>query len=104
MSSEQKKFAPELMGGASLLDRIRNALSSILDIGKSARIRLSRITKPDYDVIKEILDICKETECKLRVLPGIYQLVSDTVTVKEMKDVSIEDLLGRDPIRAVRCP
>ena len=56
MSSEQKKFAPELMGGASLLDRIRNALSSILDIGKSARIRLSRITKPDYDVIKEILD------------------------------------------------
>ena len=49
---------------------------------------------------RDILNICKETDCELKNLPGIYQLVSDTVTVKEMKDVSIEDLLGRDPIRA----
>ena len=49
---------------------------------------------------RDILNICKETDCELKNLPGIYQLVSDNVTVKEMKDVSIEDLLGRDPIRA----
>ena len=49
---------------------------------------------------RDILNICKETDCELKNLPGIYQLVSDTVTVKEMKDVSIEDLLGRDPICA----
>lgn len=49
---------------------------------------------------RDILNICKETECELKNLPGIYQLVSDTVTVKEMKDVSIEDLLGREPICA----
>lgn len=49
---------------------------------------------------RDILNICKETDCELKNLPGIYQLVSDNVTVKQMKDVSIEDLLGRDPIRA----
>lgn len=49
---------------------------------------------------RDILNICKETDCELKNLPGIYQLVSDTVTVKEMKDVSIEDLLGRNPICA----
>ena len=49
---------------------------------------------------RDILNICKETDCELKNLPGIYQLVSDNVTVKEMKDVSIEDLLGRDPIHA----
>ena len=49
---------------------------------------------------RDILNICKETDCELKNLPGIYQLVSDTVTVKEMKDVSIEDLLGREPICA----
>ena len=50
-------------------------------------------------VIKEILDICKETECKLRVLPGIYQLMNGEVNVSKLRDVEVEDLLGRDPIR-----
>ena len=50
-------------------------------------------------VIKEILEICKETECKLRVLPGIYQLMNGEVNVSKLRDVEVEDLLGRDPIK-----
>ena len=50
-------------------------------------------------VIKEILEICKETECKLRVLPGMYQLVNGEVNVSKLRDVEVEDLLGRDPIK-----
>ena len=50
-------------------------------------------------VIREILEICKETECKLRVLPGIYQLVNGEVNVSKLRDVEVEDLLGRDPIK-----
>ena len=49
---------------------------------------------------RDILAICNETGCKLKQLPGLYQLVKGEVTVKDMKDVSIEDLLGRDPIQA----
>lgn len=50
-------------------------------------------------VIREILEICKETECKLRSLPGVYQLVNGEVNVSQLRDVEVEDLLGRDPIR-----
>ena len=48
---------------------------------------------------KIILDICKETGCKLRILPGIGQLVNGDVSLAKMKDVQVEDLLGRDPIQ-----
>ena len=50
-------------------------------------------------VRKEILDICKETGCKLRALPGVYQLINGDVSVSELKEVEIEDLLGREPIQ-----
>ena len=49
---------------------------------------------------KDILDICSSTGCKVRVIPGIYQLVEGSVTVNALRDVQIEDLLGRDPIKA----
>ena len=49
--------------------------------------------------LKEILAICQETGCKLRSLPGIYQLVNGEVTVSKLKDVEVEDLLGREPVR-----
>ena len=48
---------------------------------------------------RDILDICSQTECELKQLPGMYQLLSGQVTVAAMKDVSVEDLLGREPIR-----
>ena len=58
-----------------------------------------RIPSASNKVRKEILDICKETGCKLRTLPGIYQLINGDVSVSKLKEVEIEDLLGRDPIQ-----
>ena len=49
---------------------------------------------------REILEICEETGCEIKNLPGVYQLVQGDVSVKEMRDVSVEDLLGREPIKA----
>ncbi|PWM23404.1 MAG: hypothetical protein DBX53_01620 [Clostridiales bacterium] len=48
---------------------------------------------------RDILDICKETKCELKNLPGVYEFVTGNVTAKSMKDVAVEDLLGRDPIK-----
>ncbi len=48
---------------------------------------------------KEILELCKETGCEIKMLPGIGQLVSDRVTVGDMREVAVEDLLGRETIR-----
>ena len=47
---------------------------------------------------REILNICKETSCELKALPAIYQLVNGEVNIAQMKDVTIDDLLGRPPI------
>ena len=49
--------------------------------------------------MRELVEICKETNCKLRTLPGIYQLVNGEVNVSKLRDVDVEDLLGRDPIK-----
>ena len=47
---------------------------------------------------KEILDICSETGCEIQVVPGIYQLVNGDVSVATLRDVEVQDLLGRDPV------
>ena len=49
---------------------------------------------------RDILSICSETDCELKQLPGMYQFVLGQVSVSAMKDVSMEDLLGREPVRA----
>lgn len=48
---------------------------------------------------RDILDICKETGCELKNLPGVYQFMTGEVTVAALKNVVVEDLLGREPIR-----
>lgn len=57
------------------------------------------IPSASAEEIKEILDICKETGCKLKRLPGLYQLVNGDVSVSKLKDVDVNDLLGREPIK-----
>lgn len=52
---------------------------------------------------RDILNICKETKCELKSLPGIYQLANGEVSLSKMKDVNVEDLLGRDPIKVDMC-
>ncbi len=49
--------------------------------------------------IKKILDICKETGCELKRLPGVYQLLNGEVSVSKLKKVDVNDLLGREPVK-----
>lgn len=58
------------------------------------------IPSADAQSKREIIHICNETGCELKQLPGMYQFVMGQVSVSAMKDVSVEDLLGREPIRA----
>ncbi len=48
--------------------------------------------------IREIIDICKETKCELKTLPGMYQIVNGEVNVNQLRKVDVIDLLGRDQI------
>ena len=48
---------------------------------------------------RDILNICKETACELKILPGMYQFVTGNVVASQMEDVAVEDLLGREPVK-----
>ena len=48
---------------------------------------------------RDILDICKETGCELKNLPGMYQFVTGAIKASAMQEVKIEDLLGREPVK-----
>lgn len=55
---------------------------------------------PSADVREKslILNICKDTGCELQTVPGIYQLVNNEVSVEKLREVSVEELLGREPV------
>ncbi|MBO5166197.1 MAG: polysaccharide biosynthesis protein [Lachnospiraceae bacterium] len=80
----------KIVGGR---DKIKEAVDTF-DIDEIF-IAMPSVSK---SVISGIIDICKDTNCKLRTLPGMYQLVNGEVNVSQLKDVEVEDLLGRDPI------
>lgn len=48
---------------------------------------------------KQILKLCQETGCKLKILPGISQLANGEVKVQKIRDVDVLDLLGRDSVQ-----
>ena len=48
---------------------------------------------------KAILELCRDTGCRVRTVPGIYQLVNGDATITSVKDVQVEDLLGREPVK-----
>ena len=50
-------------------------------------------------VKREIVEICQKTDCKLQILPGIYQLASGQINVQPIRDVQVEDLLGREKVQ-----
>ncbi|WP_435303568.1 nucleoside-diphosphate sugar epimerase/dehydratase, partial [Thomasclavelia cocleata] len=59
---------------------------------------LVAIPSADKKELANILNICKETKCKIKRLPGIYQLLNGDISIGDFKEVEVQDLLGRDPI------
>lgn len=53
----------------------------------------------DRREIKDIVDICRKTKCKIKILPGVYEILNGKVNVNRIRDVKIEDLLGREPVK-----
>lgn len=58
-------------------------------------IAIPTITKRE---LQDIYNECRKTDCKVKKVPGIYELIGGKVDIKEIKEVDIEDLLGRDEV------
>ncbi len=50
-------------------------------------------------VIREIVEVCQKTPAKLKILPGIYELINGRVSISQLREVRVEDILGRDPVK-----
>ncbi|MBQ3057248.1 MAG: polysaccharide biosynthesis protein, partial [Clostridia bacterium] len=57
------------------------------------------IPSAQRQAIREICEICARTKCRVRILPGMHEMIDGTAMTHQMRDVSIDDLLGREPIR-----
>ncbi|MCD7840742.1 MAG: polysaccharide biosynthesis protein [Erysipelotrichaceae bacterium] len=73
---------------------------TIIDNAKKYGITEIYIAMPSASVKdrSDIVKICEETGCQLKILPGIYQMMSGEVSISKLRNVEIEDLLGREPI------
>src|SRR5690606_17823688 len=50
-------------------------------------------------VIREIVEICRTTPAELRILPGVYEIIDGKVALQQLREVRLEDLLGREPVK-----
>ncbi len=92
----QSKIGGYIHGIKILGDR-----NKIVDIAEKTGAKEIIIAIPSASPgkLKELLDICKQTNCELKKLPGIYQFVNGDVSVSNLKNVDVNDLLGREPIK-----
>ncbi len=80
--------------------KVQGTINDIPRIAEEKRIDLIIIAIPSLknEEKTRLIDICKQTKCKLKIIPGIYEIISGKASVSKIKDVELEDLLGRDPI------
>lgn len=81
--------------------RVMGDRNDILKLSEMLKVEKILIAIPTLSEkqMKEILDICKDTGCELQRLPGIYQLANGEVSVAKLKEVDVNDLLGREAIK-----
>lgn len=75
----------------------RDILKSVCQEEKIDEIIVA-MPSADRKQLAEVLNICKETKCKLKRVPGYYQILNGEVHLSDLKDVEVQDLLGRDQI------
>lgn len=73
----------------------------IQQVAKEKMIEIIIIAIPtlEGDEKKELIDICKNTGCKLKIVPGVYEIINDKYLLSKVRDIDFEDLLGREPIK-----
>jgi FlaA1/EpsC-like NDP-sugar epimerase len=93
--------APEKQGNYIHGIKVIGSRNNIIECVNLYQINEIIIAMPSVSkkIIKEIVDICKQTDCTLKILPGIYQFMNDEVSISNLRNIEVEDLLGRDSIK-----
>ena len=81
----------KVLGGTDNIERIASYT-------KATTIIIA-IPSASAKAVKKITEACVKTNCEVKVLPGIYQLIDGEVLVSRLRNVDVQDLLGREPVR-----
>lgn len=81
--------------------KVLGGREKIVEICKKYGVEEIIFAMPSADIKtkKDIINICKNTNCKLKTIPGIYEIIDGKVNMSKIRDVNIEDLLGREPVQ-----
>ncbi len=74
--------------------------NKIIAISEEKNVDLILIAMPSVDgkVKKEIIEICQSTRAKVKIIPGMYELIGGKVSLNRMRDIDLRDLLGREEV------
>ncbi len=50
-------------------------------------------------LVREIVKMCRATPCKVKIVPALHEVIDGMVTLRQLRDVNLEDLLRREPVR-----
>lgn len=81
--------------------KVMGTRNDIIGLAKELSVDeiLIAIAALDSKTKKDIIDICKVTGCKVKLIPGMYELIDGKVTLNKLREVNLEDLLGREPVK-----
>lgn len=96
IDDDEKKIGKRMFGVKVLGNRLA-IKENVISMGIEEIIVAMPSVKGE--ALKQILEICKRTKCQLKILPGVYELIDGTVSVSQLRNVEIEDLLGREAVR-----
>ncbi|WP_411678896.1 polysaccharide biosynthesis protein [Clostridium thailandense] len=87
----------KLINGIKVLGG-RNKISDICNKKDVEEIILA-IPSADLETKRDIINVCRNTNCKLKTTPGLYEIIDGKVNITKLRDVNIEDLLGREEVK-----
>ncbi|MBE6674631.1 MAG: polysaccharide biosynthesis protein [Ruminococcaceae bacterium] len=92
---------PHKIGTTIMGIKVLGNCEQIVKIAKDTAADLIIIAIPTTSAknIKRISQLCLQTNCEVKTLPGLYQLIDGDVSVSRLRDVDVQDLLGRDPVK-----
>ncbi len=94
---DNKSKQGQMINGVPVLGT-REDIPRLVEEKKISEIIIA-IPSADRKEIKALVDIGKRTKAKLKIVPGMFELIDGKVSISSIRDVDIEDLLGRDPIK-----
>jgi len=92
---------PSKTGGIMMGLPVLGSARDIPGIVEARRVDEVIIAMPSAggQAIREVVDICRHLKVNIQTLPGMYEIVDGKVSLKQLRDIQIEDLLGREPVR-----